>query len=248
MIECLLTLPALLVDCQTTENSPAKGHLLEVGWLPYRAADVLSFDALAVHQLLVHLPAGVALPPQVRRLTGIQPDIMEDAVPAKKVWRHLSGAADEVARQGNVSRCPAVIHFARFERPFLEALHRQYGQGADFPFQFICTHDISRRLYPELPRRGLRALAGFLGYSVPPARRCDGHVRATAVIWRYLVRRLADEEGVVSLADLRCWMDERPVSEGRRGAIRCRLTDVAKRPMNQAYTVFAIQWRPALYW
>lgn len=214
MIECLRTLSVLLVDCQTTANSPAKGHLLEVGWLPCRAVDVAPPDELAVRQHLVRLPVGAALPPQVRRLTGIQPDCMGDAVPASEVWRCLSGAADEVSRQGNVPRCPAVIHFARFERPFLEALHRQYGQAADFPFQFICTYDISRRLYPELPRRGLRALAGFLGYSVPPARRCGGHVRATAVIWRHLVRRLVDEEGVMSLADLRCWLDERPVAAG----------------------------------
>ena len=213
MTKRLLTLPVLLVDCQTTANSPEKGHLLEVGWLPYRAADTSLPEEWAVHADLVRLPGDATLPTRVRRLTGIHPAGLDEAAPERVVWRRLSAAADEVARQRGFQRCPVVIHFARFERPFLQRLHQKCDFGTDFPFELICTHDISRRLYPELPRRGIRALAGFLGHSVPSARRCDGHVRATAVIWRHLVNRLAVEEQVASLDDLRRWLAERPVPE-----------------------------------
>ena len=213
MTKRLLTLPVLLVDCQTTANSPEKGHLLEVGWLPYRAADTSLPEEWAVHADLVRLPGDATLPTRVRRLTGIHPAGLNEAAPERVVWRRLSAAADEVARQSGFQRCPVVIHFARFERPFLQRLHQKCDFGTGFPFELICTHDISRRLYPELPRRGIRALSGFLGHSVPSARRCDGHVRATAVIWRHLVNRLAVEEQVASLDDLRRWLAERPVPE-----------------------------------
>jgi len=48
-----------------------------------------------------------------------------------------------------------------------------------------------RVAYPDLPRRNLRALAGFLGHSLHLERRALGHVRATAFIWRKLVAELA---------------------------------------------------------
>lgn len=205
----LLDLPVLLVDCQTTANSPQKGHLLEVGWLPCRAAEAVSPDEADVRSTLVRTAQDVELPFRVRRLTGIQPDDLHAAEPERMVWQRLSHAARMVALQARLPRCPTVIHFARFERPFLKALHETYGPGGDFPFDMICTHAISRRLFAELPRRGLRALAGFLGYSVPSVRRCDGHVRATAAIWYHLVQRLAREEEVLSLEDLQRWMEKR---------------------------------------
>lgn len=212
MIDRLLDLPVLLMDCQTTANSPERGHLLEMGWLPYRAAEALSPDEVEVRSAIVQLAQGAALPPQVRRLTGIRPDDLDDSVPECEVWQRLLADAGKVTLQAGLPRCPAVIHFARFERPFLKALHRNCGPESDFPFDVICTHDISRRLFPELPRRGLRALAGFLGHSVPSLRRCDGHVRATAVIWRRMVHHLAEEEQVMSLDDLRCWLEKRPAT------------------------------------
>lgn len=108
-----------------------------------------------------------------------------------------------------------VIHYARFEEPFLRALHARYGAG-DFPFELLCTHAIAQRLLPELPRRTLRALAGYFGAAVPPLRRSAGHVVATSLVWQHLVRLLAEREGIVRVAELRSWL-ARPA----RRAPRC---------------------------
>ena len=100
---------------------------------------------------------------------------------------------------------PTVIHYARFEEPFLRALHRRHGAGP-FPLDLVCTHAIACRLLPELPRRTLRALAGYFGAAVPPLRRSADHVLATAVVWRHLVKLLAEREGAFDLAALRNWL------------------------------------------
>ena len=104
---------------------------------------------------------------------------------------------------------PTVIHFARFEQPFLRIL-----AGGEPPLDIVCTHDIARRLFPELPRRSLRALAGYLGRGVGALRRSADHVEATAFLWQELVQRLEDEE-VATWGALREWLAT-PVDSRKR--------------------------------
>ncbi|MEO1272863.1 MAG: GIY-YIG nuclease family protein [Myxococcota bacterium] len=108
-----------------------------------------------------------------------------------------------------------VIHYARFERPFLERLGTRQGpQGPTF--QWVCTHAIAQRLFPGLPRRGIRALAGYLGHDKPELKRAAGHVEATAAIWAGLVEVLQEEHGVRSLEALQTWLKETPVVRSRK--------------------------------
>jgi DNA polymerase-3 subunit epsilon len=68
---------------------------------------------------------------------------------------------------------------------------------------------MARRLLPSLPRRGLRAVAGYLGHPVPELRRAGHHVAATLLIWRGLVD-LLEERGIRDLDDLRSWLHGAP--------------------------------------
>jgi DNA polymerase-3 subunit epsilon len=77
--------------------------------------------------------------------------------------------------------------------------------GGEPPLDVVCTHEIARRLFPDLPRRSLRALAGYLGRGVGALRRSAGHVEATAFLWQELVRRL-EGEGVATWGALRGWL------------------------------------------
>src|ERR671913_289518 len=85
---------------------------------------------------------------------------------------------------------PTVIHFARFEGPFLRTL-----AGGVFPLDVVCTRGIARRLLPNLPRCSLRAVAGYFGRAVGALRRSADHVEATAFVWQELVR-LLETKGV----------------------------------------------------
>jgi DNA polymerase III subunit epsilon len=187
--ESLSQLEVLVVDCQATAAAP-HGHLLEIGWA---RAGPATTDA---HARLIALPNGERIPPAVKRLTGISDRMAQDGVDAHIAWRELSNEAARLARQP----APTVIHFAQFEQPFLRAL-----AGGAPPLDIVCTHDIARRLLPDLPRCGVRALTGYFGRGVGALRRSADHVEATAFVWRELVR-LLQEEGISTWSALHEWL------------------------------------------
>ena len=99
---------------------------------------------------------------------------MRDAVDGHLAWRELSDQAASLSHQP----APTVIHFARFEQPFLRSL-----AAGPFPLDVVCTRDIGRRLCPIclaaacvpfwiLRSRGWRS------------RRSADHVEATAFVWQ----------------------------------------------------------------
>jgi DNA polymerase III subunit epsilon len=187
--ESLSQLDVLVVDCQATAAAP-RGHLLEIGWAHAGAATT------GTRTRLIALPTGERIPPVVARLTGISDREAHDGVDAHVAWRELADEAAKLPRQP----APTVIHFARFEQPFLRAL-----AGGTSPLDIVCTHDIARRVLPDLPRRSVRALSGYFGRAVGALRRSADHVDATAFVWRELVRLLEDD-GITTWSALREWL------------------------------------------
>ena len=197
--EALSELEVLIIDCQATAAAPL-GHLLEIGWA--RA----STTTTEIQARLIALPPGERIPPTVARLTGISERMAQGGTGAHVAWRELATEAGTLARQP----APTVIHFARFEQPFLSAL-----AGGALPLDILCTHDIARRLLPDLPRCGVRALAGYFGRGVGALRRSADHVEATAFVWRELVRLLGDE-GVSTWSALHEWLAVSRATKRRR--------------------------------
>jgi DNA polymerase-3 subunit epsilon len=122
--------------------------------------------------------------------------MLRDAVEGHLAWRELSDQAADLSQQP----APTVIHFARFEQPFLRTL-----VAGVLPLDVVCTRDIARRLLPNLPRCSLRALAGYFGRAVGVLRRSTDHVEATAFVWQELVR-LLEREGVSTWGALHDWL------------------------------------------
>jgi DNA polymerase-3 subunit epsilon len=187
--EPLSELEVLVVDCQATGAAP-RGHLLEIGWA--RVRNTLTHP----HACLIALPEGEHIPPAVTRITGISEPMLQSAIDGRQAWRELSDQAASLTEQP----APTVIHFARFEEPFLRTL-----AGDAFPLDVVCTRDVARRLLPDLPRCGLRALAGYFGRPVGTLRRSADHVEATAFVWQELVRLLATK-GVSTWDGLHDWL------------------------------------------
>src|SRR5690606_2856179 len=88
-------------------------------------------------------------------------------------------------------------------------LHQRLAGGA-FPLDVVCLHAVAVRLFPELPRRSIRALAGYLGHAPELTRRATGHVEATAFIWRECLPLLAGR-GVSTWQELKLWLGETKV-------------------------------------
>jgi len=200
--EPLSHLEVLAVDCQATAAAP-RGHLLEIGW-----ARVLGTTITHAHASLIALPDGEQIPPPVARITGISERMMRSAVDGRCAWRELTDQAASLTQQP----APTVIHFARFEQPFLRTL-----AAGVFPLDVVCTRDIARRLLPNLPRCGLRALAGYFGRAVDALRRSADHVDATAFVWHELVG-LLERHGVATWAALHDWLARpaEPIKSRRR--------------------------------
>lgn len=145
---------------------------------------------------LLEQPEDEPVPFQIQRLTGITDHEMEGAVCPSIAFEEFQSAI-EVLPHPRLS----VIHYARFEKPFFTVLFECYGGVDTIPFQTICTFEIARRLYPNLPSRGIRALGGFLGLDMEEVKRSLSHVEATVAIWKHLVAKLG-ENGIFTLAEL----------------------------------------------
>ena len=195
----LTNLRILALDCQATGANPQKGHLLEIAWLPACASVPEARTNSQPQSYLVRLPEKAAIPRAVQRITGISDQSLSSAISSNSVWHHLRTAAAETAAASHWHTCPLVVHFARFEAPFLQDLHRRYGPAEPFPFQIICTHEIAIRLLPDLPRRGIRAMAGYYGHRLSEFKRSGDHAVATAFIWQKLVELL--NTAIEKLAD-----------------------------------------------
>jgi DNA polymerase III subunit epsilon len=192
----LRDLDVLLIDCQASGATPEHGDLLELGWGfagPDGVRDVES------HWIRPKSDRGV--PGPIRRLLGWSEDCLTTALDADDAWARLLAKT--------TPGMPTLIHWARFERPFLRALH-----GDEPPLDIRCLHAIAERLFEGLPKKNIRALAGHLGHSAALVRSARGHVEATGHAWLGMLDKL-EHQGVARWADLDLFL-ARPVARGAK--------------------------------
>jgi len=216
----LKDLEVIVFDCQAAGSNPNTGALLEMGWMKTRAADAFDSEQISqrIEAYLIKPPADFAIPQRILKMTGIKSDELNHSVTPGAVWQKLRRRAQETAECNRLPLCPAVIHFSRYEEPFLRHLHKEYSPRENFPFQILCTHDLVKLLLPGLPRKGLRAVAGYFGQSISVHRRSRNHVGATAFIWHNLIHTLSNSWGIGTVKDFEEWLEHPPpVSRVRNG-------------------------------
>jgi DNA polymerase-3 subunit epsilon len=214
----LRDLPVLVLDCQAAGGKPGKGFLLEMGWLRVTANESLDPELFGkkTESFLIKRTVENKIPKSVTKITGISSEDLESGVTEKYIWDQILYAAGKIMRSTGLKLCPVVIHYSRYEEPFIRYLFEQYGGSRKFPFTIICTHKIMGRLFPGLPQKGLRAAAGYFGLSLPDFRRCREHVAATAYIWFHLVSLLEKDQSVYTFEDLNDWMESNPVCKNEK--------------------------------
>ena len=206
-------LSCLFIDVQATGASPRCGHLLE---LSLRLDSGRAHDedegttALRKDQqfpgidTLVMLPPGQKIPRKVTQLTGIKgSDLVSATSPkelARDLWHLIEWIQDRLALGES---WVWVAHVARYERAFVRALCLAHLPDhlkdieAELSFDkipWLCTHAISVRRYPSLPRRTLNAINGVYGGEIIKKKRARPHRRATELIWRSLKAELIDDQ------------------------------------------------------
>ncbi len=197
-MRALADLDVLVLDCQSTGASPKFGVVLELAWAVIRASDT----ELTTEHHFITLPEGHRVPDQVRQLTGYDPATCTDSIADREAWQRLRAAVS------HAPSAPTAIHYARFELTFLRDWAARFEPEREFPLDAVCVHALARRLYPDLPRQSLRALAGFLGHGLDLTRSARGHVEATAFVWRKLCAELA-ARGIETWAALSAFLAEK---------------------------------------
>lgn len=191
----LKRLPVLFLDLQTTGAKPDSAHILEMAWS--------SLQAEAVESYLIQQPPEQPVPRRIQFITGIYAKDMDAARPLEEAFASLQTFIDVQLGANPLS----VIHFAQFEKPFLLDAYQKLQQ--EMPFSILCTHEIAKRLFPNLPTRGIKGLAGYFGCPSGELKRASNHVQATQIIWQGLTSAL-EEKGILNFAQLQDWMSETP--------------------------------------
>ena len=190
-------------DCQSTGASPARGNVLEMAWCKSSA----EIEPAKLETFLIKQPEGTTIPYMIQNLTGI---VQADMIAAVEE----AAAYSEFLNQFGESR-HALIHYARFEQAFLSDIHSRHNlesPSTELPFKIFCTYEIARRLFPNLPTRGINGIAGFFGAHMPETKRSSCHVTATWSIWKGLTDELA-KRGIFTVVELESWLQDVPAAK-----------------------------------
>ena len=178
-----------VVDVETTGSSVTRG------------ARIVEFSAVFVERggirdeytTLVNPEAWI--PRWISRLTGIEPEMVEDA----PRFRDIAVRVRE-ALEGRVF----VAHNVGFDWRFVaEELRMANSVIPEGPR--LCTVRMARRVLPGLRRRGLDSLARYYDVDIVNRHRAGDDARATAVI-RLRMLEAADRQGIVYWDQLEDWI------------------------------------------
>lgn len=187
--------PVVFLDLQTTGAKPDSAFILEMAWSTLASEEI--------HSRLVALPDEQEIPWRIQMITGIKQKEMVAAIPLQDAFTDCLEFIQTNAAENPV----VVIHFAQFEKPFLADAFAKMQRA--IPFEILCTHEIAKRLFPNLPTRGIKGLAGYFGCPSGEFKRASNHVQATQVIWQGLVAALQEKE-ITTLTALQEWLTQTP--------------------------------------
>lgn len=200
----------VVVDFETTGGSPAVGHrVTEVAAVRVAGGEVREHFTSLVNP---ERP----IPSMITSLTGISDAMVRGAPRFHEVAREVSAIC-----AGRVF----VAHNAPFDWRFLCA-EMERATGTTPGGRVLCTVKVARKLLPQLPSRGLDALALFFGVEIESRHRALDDAVATAhVLLRFL--------GMLDERDVRCW-EELEVFLGKRTPRSSRKRRASPRSMEQA--------------
>jgi DNA polymerase-3 subunit epsilon len=179
---------------------------------------------VAADSFLIEQADNQDIPGRITELTGItNKDLRLSAITAQSVCQRIL-----LELTSDSELIGSVIHYAKFEKQFLEDLMSQWAGLDCLPKPIVCTHQIAKRLYPDLPSKGIRALHGHFGGSVMNFKRAACHAEATHLIWSKMVAELACL-GVLDFVQLLEWLESSPSRSVHTTAIQRHHVDAALR-------------------
>jgi DNA polymerase-3 subunit epsilon len=196
----LKTAEFIFADCQSTGASPTNGNILEIAWC--KANALSEPEPEQINSYILQQPADRPIPFIIQSITGIGESELIDAACPADVYTSFTSFFSPLTPLSNF----AVIHYGRFEKAFLDHWHLTFSQSTEpVPYKILCTHEIAKRIFPNLPTRGINGLAGYFGATIHDTKRSASHVHATWLIWRGLVDEL-HKLGIGTTHELEEWL------------------------------------------
>jgi len=175
-----------VVDLETTGSVIGVDEIIEIGLVRIRQGQVVDrFDTLVWSDRVI--------PPWVARLTGISNADLEGAPTFSDVAEQVLAFLDDIV---------FVAHDIRFDLPFLRWEFARRGLTPPL-VTGLCTLELSRQLWPDLPSRSLPDLARMFGVSHDNPHRAGDDALATGGVLLEALQT-AREMGLSELGDLYC--------------------------------------------
>lgn len=187
---------------------PPKARLLEVAWGIGSAEDGLLRQQKS---LLIELPDS-HIPGPIQKITGLKDADLVNAISDEIIFNELR-ALPELQ---NIKT--AIIHYSQFEKAFFSDLFFRYQNNSNLPFEILCSAQISKKLFPNLPSTNIRAVAGYFGASTELFKRSASHVSATFHIWKNVAEKLTDI-GLNSVPAVQEWLSEKPQKKAKQKVV-----------------------------
>jgi DNA polymerase-3 subunit epsilon len=129
-----------IVDVETTGGSPQYNRIIEIG--------IVLVDHNQITKTYSQLiNPQTHLPPEITRLTGINPEDLETQPTFTDLTQHIFDL---------LNRRTFVAHNARFDYAFIKHAFRR--EGIDFTTKHLCSARLSRQLFPQHRRHSLDTL------------------------------------------------------------------------------------------
>lgn len=160
-----------ITDTETTGSGGAEARVIELATVSVCRGEIVGrFETL--------IDPGVAVPPWITQLTGIDTAMLQGAPSpeaALAAWHGYLGESGQF-----------VAHNAPFDWGCLRAEYARLER--DWPFaQKFCTVQMARRCLPELKSRSLESLIAHYQIEVDARHRALADAEATAVVFNRLI-------------------------------------------------------------
>lgn len=176
--------PIVVFDFETTGLDPTQDRIIEIG-----AEKLIGFEVVDSYTTLV--TTDVILTPQIQKLTGITPEMLNGKPEIESTLPEFLKFIDG---------CLLVAHNADFDMMMLRAAATRLGWEIDLPC--FCTLKMARTILPQLENRKLDTLAQHYGLTFGSRHRSAGDVRVTSDVLKNLIT--VDGDGI------ECWKDLQP--------------------------------------
>lgn len=165
----------IAVDVETTGKYPSRGdRVIEIG-------AVLIKKGVMIAEFTSLINVKRKIPPCVQKIHGINNEMLCGQPAAEKIYPDFKDF---------IGNHILIAHNASFDMAFLRSEFRRLGLALNN--HFVCTLEMSRRLFPTLPNHRLETVARHIFGALPDNQqrhRALDDARLAARIWAEMVNR-----------------------------------------------------------